>query len=94
MTAIAPPLPAPFVGDNAYYLQNQPQVAGRKVDLRRDPPPDLVVEVDIISTDIDKNRLYASLGVPKFWRYNRRDWQIFQLQDGDYQECDRNPSFP
>ncbi|MGL6137616.1 MAG: Uma2 family endonuclease, partial [Planktothrix sp.] len=33
--------------DNAYYIQNQAKVAGRTVNLAEDPPPDLVVEVDI-----------------------------------------------
>ena len=66
--------------DNAYYIQHQPQVAGRTVDLTTDPPPDLVVEVDITHTDIDKNRLYASLGVPEFWRFNGQIWRIYQLQ--------------
>jgi Uma2 family endonuclease len=79
--------------DCAYYIQNQPRVAGRKIDLAIDPPPDLVVEVDITHTDIDKNRLYAAMGVPELWRYNGRDWRIFQLQDGEYQECDRSPTF-
>ncbi len=86
--------------DNAYYIQNQPQVAGRLVDLAIDPPPDLVVEVDITHTDIDKNQLYAAMGVSEFWRYNGQEWRIYGLQrdqadQGDgYQECDRSPTFP
>ncbi|MEB3336440.1 MAG: Uma2 family endonuclease [Leptolyngbyaceae bacterium] len=80
--------------DNAYYIQNQPQVAGRTVNLIQDPPPDLVVEVDITHTDIDKNRLYAAMGVPEFWRYNGQEWRIYQLQGEAYQECDRSPTFP
>ncbi len=79
--------------DNAYYIQHQAQVAGRKIDLSQDPPPDLVVEVDITHTDIAKDRLYASMGVPEFWRYNGQVWRIFQLQDEAYQECDRSPTF-
>ena len=79
--------------DNGYYIQNQPLVAGRNVNLDRDPPPDLVVEIDITHTDIDKNRLYAAMGVPEFWRYNGRDWRIYQLQEGVYIECDRSPTF-
>ena len=74
--------------DNSYYIQNQPLVAGRNVNLDRDPPPDLVVEIDITHTDIDKNRLYAAMGVPELWRYNGRDWRIYQLLEGVYIECD------
>lgn len=79
--------------DNAYYIQHQAQVAGRKVNLSQDPPPDLVVEVDITHTDIVKDRLYASMGVPEFWRYNGQVWRIFQLQGEAYHECDRSPTF-
>lgn len=80
--------------DNAYYIQNQPLVAGRKVDLAIDPPPDLVVEVDITHTDINKPALYASMGVPEFWRYDGREWRIYQLQETVYQEVANSPTFP
>jgi len=80
--------------DNAYYIQNQSLVAGRRIDLTVDPPPDLVVEVDIAHTDIDKLALYAAMGVAEFWRYNGQDWRIYQLQSGVYQEVDRSPTFP
>ncbi|MEM8810560.1 MAG: Uma2 family endonuclease [Cyanobacteria bacterium P01_G01_bin.38] len=83
--------------DDAYYIQNQPLVAGRDVDLEKDPPPDLVVEVDITHTDIDKLRLYAAMGVPEFWRYNGETWRIYGLQgSGDkvvYQELEVSPTF-
>ena len=79
--------------DCAYYIQNQPQVAGRIVDFTQDPPPDLVVEVDITHTDIDKNKLYASMGVPEFWRYNGKELRIYSLQKAAYIECDRSPTF-
>jgi Uma2 family endonuclease len=80
--------------DNAYYIQNQPKVAGRAVNLAQDPPPDLVVEVDITHTDIDKNRLYASMGVPEFWRFDGVEWQVFVLDGGVYQEVSHSPTFP
>ncbi|MGF1517034.1 MAG: Uma2 family endonuclease [Nodosilinea sp.] len=80
--------------DNGYYIQNQPVVAGRPIDLATDPPPDLVVEVDINHTDIDKNALYAAMEVPEFWRFNGKVWRIYHLQEGDYRECDRSPTFP
>lgn len=79
--------------DCAYYIHHQPQVAGRNVDFATDPPPDLVVEVDITHTDINKNRFYASLGVPEFWRYNGREWRIYQLQAGEYVELSHSPTF-
>lgn len=79
--------------DNGYYIQNQPLVAGRPIDLVNDPPPDLVVEVDISHTDIDKNALYAEMGVSEFWRFNGKVWRIYQLEAGKYVERDRSPTF-
>ncbi len=80
--------------DNAYYIHNQPLVAGRKVDLATDPPPDLVVEIDITHSDINKPALYASMGVPEFWRYDGRVWRIYQLQGDEYMERSSSPIFP
>ncbi|MBW4580302.1 MAG: Uma2 family endonuclease [Tildeniella nuda ZEHNDER 1965/U140] len=80
--------------DNGYYIQNYALVADHKVDLERDPAPDLVVEVDITHTDINKNRLYASMGVPEFWRFNGQAWTILCLVDSAYVERDRSPTFP
>ncbi len=80
--------------DNGYYIQNYALVADHEVDLALDPPPDLVVEVDITHTDIQKNDLYAGLGVPEFWRFNGREWRIFQLVEGRYEERVFSPTFP
>jgi Uma2 family endonuclease len=80
--------------DNAYYIQNQPLVKGRNVDFSQDPPPDLVVEVDITHTDIAKNQFYASLGVPEFWGFNGKVWRIYQLQEQVYVEVETSPTFP
>ena len=80
--------------DDAYYIQNQPLVAGRDVDLDRDPPPDLVVEIDITHSDINKLQLYAAMGVPEFWRYNGEVWRIYILRNGAYEEVEVSPTFP
>ncbi|NCJ08158.1 Uma2 family endonuclease [Synechococcales cyanobacterium C] len=80
--------------DNGYYIQNYALVADHEVDLAVDPPPDLVVEVDITHSDIQKNELYASLGVPEFWRFNGRQWTILQLVERRYEDCERSPTFP
>jgi Uma2 family endonuclease len=79
--------------DDCYYIQNQPLVAGKTVDLNTDPPPDLIAEVDITHTDINKLNLYASMGVPEFWRYNGQILRIYQLQDGQYIEVENSPTF-
>jgi Uma2 family endonuclease len=80
--------------DNAYYIQNQPLVKGRNVDFQQDPPPDLVVEVDITHTDIAKNEFYSKLGVLEFWRFDGQVLRIYELQTNKYVEVDFSPTFP
>jgi Uma2 family endonuclease len=93
-TLIKPELNVGAEPDQCYYLADEPKVRGKTVDLRTDPPPDLIVEVDITHTDIDKNALYAEMGVPEFWRYNGFELRIYQLDQGQYQEVEFSPSFP
>ncbi|MEM9216039.1 MAG: Uma2 family endonuclease [Cyanobacteria bacterium P01_F01_bin.150] len=80
--------------DKAYYIQNYARVAGRTVDLSTDPPPDLVVEVDITHTDIDKLSLYGAMGVAELWRYNGKVWRIYQNRGNTLEEVDTSPTFP
>lgn len=80
--------------DKAFYIQNQAAVAGRVINLATDPPPDLVVEVEISHSDLHKLELYAAMGVPDFWRYNGKILRIYQLQAGVYQEVEQSPTFP
>jgi Uma2 family endonuclease len=89
-----PDLQASGEPEECYYIQNEPLVRGKTVDLANDPPPDLVLEVDITHTDLDKLKLYADLGIPEFWRYNGKIWRIYQLEQGSYTEVEASPTFP
>ncbi len=80
--------------DNGYYIQNYPRVADHEINLDRDPAPDLVVEVDITHTDLNKDALYAAMGVPEFWRFNGNTWRILCLDNGQYGEQETSPTFP
>jgi hypothetical protein len=42
----------------------------------------------------DKNRLYAHIGIPEFWRFNGNVLSIYQLVQGTYEEVERSPTFP
>jgi Uma2 family endonuclease len=80
--------------DQCYYVKNEHLVRGKTVDLNTDPPPDLVIEVDITHTDINKNALYKDLGVPEFWRFDGRVLTIYSLSEDQYQEMEASPTFP
>ncbi len=55
--------------DECYYVQHEADVRGRTVEVRVDPSPDLVVEVDVTTNVIDRFPVYAALGFPEIWQY-------------------------
>jgi len=80
--------------DSSYYIQNESLVRGKEnIDLAVDPPPDLVLEVEYSRSRIDKLILYASMGIPEFWRYNGSVLKIYQLQAGQYVESSQSLTF-
>jgi Uma2 family endonuclease len=80
--------------DECFYFANQARMRGvRRIDLRRDPPPDLVVEVDVSRSSLDRMGIYQALGVPEVWRCAGA-FRMYQLEGGAYQERDRGPTFP
>jgi Uma2 family endonuclease len=57
--------------DACYYVRNADRIIGRRtIDLESDPPPDIVVEIDVTNESLGKFPIYAALGVPEIWRYD------------------------
>lgn len=81
--------------DDCFYFQNEEVVRGRiDLDLRQDPPPDLVLEIDITSKSLERLPIYARLGVPEIWCFNAGEIKIYLLQNGEYIESEFSLIFP
>lgn len=81
--------------DTSFYVQNAAAMIGkRNIDLAVDPPPDVVVEIDVTSESEGKFPIYASLGVPEIWRYDGQRAWMYQLSDDCYVEIDSSLAFP
>jgi Uma2 family endonuclease len=81
--------------DSSYYIQNEPLVRHlNELDLRQDPPPDLVVEVDITSPSDRRFSIYARLGIPELWQFDGQTIQYYELRDGEYVATQISPAFP
>jgi hypothetical protein len=59
-----------------------------------DPPPDLVIEIDLTSLSLPKFPIFAQLGVPEVWRADGRQIYIFCLSGGQYIEHAESSVFP
>lgn len=74
-----------FEADACLYVQNAPRVRGKdRIDLSIDPPPDVVVEIDITHPSVSKLPIFASFGVPEVWRYDDESFRICVLEGGRY----------
>src|SRR5215210_3959554 len=84
-----------FEPDSCIYVQNEEQVRGKdRIDLAVDPPPDLVIEIDITSPSFSKLPIYAQIGVPEVWRYNGDRMTILILEGSDYAETNESLVLP
>ena len=84
-----------FEPDSCFYVQNEPLIRGKdRLDLTVDPPPDLVIEIDITTSSINKRAIFAQFGVPEVWRYDGRQVEIFKLVSGAYVKSEASSVLP
>jgi len=81
--------------DECYYVRHAPQIGGRvDLDLKRDPPPDLVIEVEATRSPAPKFPVYAALGVPEIWHFDGKKLRCLHLRKGKYQPAEMSLAFP
>ena len=74
-----------FEPDGCFYIRHERRIRGKqRIDLTVDPPPDLVIEVDVTSTSLDKLPIYAQIGVPEVWRHDGETPAILRLEGERY----------
>jgi len=84
-----------FEADACFYIRNVDRVLGKtELDMRVDPPPDLVFEVDITTPSLPKLRIFAQFGVPEVWRLKGGHLSIYVLKIGRYEQTDESEIFP
>lgn len=82
--------------DECYYMQSELIVRGRfDLDLKKDPPPGLAVEVDDRRRLVKKVPIYAALGVPEVWRLETKGLaSLWRTDQGTYASHDASRAFP
>ena len=82
--------------DECYWIANFEAVHKKcELDLRSDPPPDLVLEIDISRSSINRLELYRVIRVPEVWRYRKAGIEVHSLQaDGSYVCSTSSAVFP
>ncbi|SRR5579883_304221 len=69
--------------DFCFYIENWRSVVGKnRIDWLNDPPPDLVIEVDVTSyTSLDD---YLPYKVPEVWLLKNKQLLVYKLQGENY----------
>jgi Uma2 family endonuclease len=79
--------------DYCFYIDHWQAISGKeRIDWANDPPPDLVLEIDITSySDIQD---YLPYQVPEIWLVQNQELCIHQLQNNQYKITAQSRYFP
>jgi len=82
--------------DEAYYIAHELAVRGKLTyNPAIDPPPDLILEVDVTNSSIQRMPSFALLRIPEVWRYEKQILHFFHLTaSGVYQQRPFSLAFP
>lgn len=82
--------------DDCFWIAHEHHMRAKDTwDSAVDPPPDLVLEIEVSRTIADRLDILAKLGVPEVWCFNGDALRIYALQaDQTYQLAQRSPTFP
>ncbi|HAG82251.1 MAG TPA: hypothetical protein DCL61_14055 [Cyanobacteria bacterium UBA12227] len=79
--------------DYSFYIDNWQAISGKKrIDWKTDPPPDLVIEIDVTSySDVED---YLPYQVPEVLFFKKQKLLIYQLQGIAYKLVTQSRYFP
>jgi Uma2 family endonuclease len=86
-----------FEPDECFWIatESQMRVPVTTWEPTRDPPPDLILEVEVTRSALDRMAVFASYQVPEVWRYDGSALYVHRLQDdGTYEATAASPTFP
>lgn len=79
--------------DYCFYIDNWRAVSGKaRIDWQNEPPPDLVVEIDVTSYSSIED--YLPYQVPEIWLLKQQQLSIYRLAGDHYQMTAESRYFP
>lgn len=84
-----------FEPDSSFYFGHAAEVRDKDlIDLAVDPPPELIIEVDITSSSLNHFPLYAAVGISEIWRYDGQRVRFHRLEGSSYSPIDESIVLP
>jgi Uma2 family endonuclease len=84
-----------FEPDSCFYIQSLNLIEGKEdLDFEKDPPPDLIIEINKTSSSLPRMPIFAAFGVKEIWRFNKNRIKFYSLQEGVYLEAKMSLALP
>jgi len=81
--------------DSCYYVRHADRIIGKRtIDLQSDPPPDIVVEIDVTNESFNKFPIYAAFSVAEIWRYDGATVEFHERAGEAYRTISESRFFP
>lgn len=79
--------------DYCFYIDNWQAVVGKhRIDWQTEPPPDLVIEIDVTTYSAAED--YLPYRVPEVWLFKKNRFSIHQLENNEYVLSETSQFFP
>jgi Uma2 family endonuclease len=84
-----------FEPDSSFYFRESKAMRGKEqIDLATDPPPELIIEVAITRSSLNRFAIFAGIGVAEIWRYDGERVRFHSLTEGAYREIPESVVLP
>lgn len=84
-----------FEPDSCFYIHHPEIIRSKKrINLAKDPPPDLIVEIDVTHGSLDRLPVFAAVGILEVWRYEHGFAKIYRLSRDEYVESEESGLLP
>jgi Uma2 family endonuclease len=84
-----------FEPDACFYFENAGLVRDKEeIDPAKDPPPELVIEVDITRSSLNRFRIFSAMRIAEVWRYHDGRLTIHRLSGEAYGPVEQSVVLP
>jgi len=82
--------------DECFYITTAlPPLSPHTLEITAENRPDLAIEVDVFSSSVSRESIYATFGVPEIWRYDGQQvCPNVRRSDGTYELSVSSPQLP
>jgi len=80
-----------FEPDSCFYFRHARAVRDKdEIDLETDPAPELIIEVDISRSSLNRFPIFGAIGVAEIWRYDGDRVRFYALHENAYQHIEES----